>query len=222
MKIDIEKWLKAYTEAVKTEFQDRVWFIGLQGSYGRGEATENSDIDAVLILDTVSFEDLRVYSGLLDKLPNRDKICGFVSGRREIEAWDKADLFQFCHDAMPVYGSLDGLMQTIGEADIKRAIHTGVCNLYHACVHNAVHEKSGEILSECYKSASFLLQAIAYLQRGIFERKQENLPAILMPEEQAIWEARWELKKERHVSEERFAELSELLIHWTAKRIVGE
>ncbi|WP_434311710.1 nucleotidyltransferase domain-containing protein [Hominifimenecus sp. rT4P-3] len=222
MKIDIEKWLRDYTDAVKREFQNRVWFIGLQGSYGRGEATENSDIDVVLILDTVSFDDLTVYSGLLDKLSNRDKVCGFVSGKREIESWDKADLFQFCHDAVPVYGSLDELLQTVGEEDIKRAIHTGACNLYHACVHNAVHEKSGEMLGEFYKAAAFLLQAIAYLQRGVFERKQENLPAILMPEERAIWEARWKLKKESQVSEVRFAELSELLIDWTAKWIVED
>ncbi len=48
MDFNIDKWLNTYTEAVQGQFGDRVWFIGLQGSYGRGEATETSDIDVVL------------------------------------------------------------------------------------------------------------------------------------------------------------------------------
>ena len=51
MLIDIEKWSRGYIEAVTAGFGDRVRFIGLQGSYGRGEATESSDIDMVLLLD---------------------------------------------------------------------------------------------------------------------------------------------------------------------------
>ncbi len=30
------------------------YFVGLQGSYGRGEATESSDIDIVVILDELT------------------------------------------------------------------------------------------------------------------------------------------------------------------------
>lgn len=38
-------------QRLNKSFRDRVWFVGLQGSYGRGEATETSDIDIVVILD---------------------------------------------------------------------------------------------------------------------------------------------------------------------------
>ena len=44
---DIKTWIKIFTQKVEQTFLDRVWFIGLQGSYSRGEATETSDIDEI-------------------------------------------------------------------------------------------------------------------------------------------------------------------------------
>lgn len=78
MGFSIDEWMKQYTAAVQELFGERIWFIGLQGSYGRGEATDGSDIDAVLILDSVSAKDLDSYSKILDAFPNRNKVCGFV------------------------------------------------------------------------------------------------------------------------------------------------
>ena len=62
--------------------------MGLQGSYGRGEATEASDIDIVVILDKLSADDIQTYNSMLDTLPHRDLICGFLSGRDEIMNWE--------------------------------------------------------------------------------------------------------------------------------------
>ena len=47
--IDIKAWVNTFEKRVEQTFADRVWFIGLQGSYGRGEATDTSDIDIVVI-----------------------------------------------------------------------------------------------------------------------------------------------------------------------------
>jgi predicted nucleotidyltransferase len=46
-------------------FSERIWFIGLQGSYGRNEANASSDIDMVVILDELHTEDysLAILSG---------------------------------------------------------------------------------------------------------------------------------------------------------------
>ena len=51
--IEITEFIKKYMAALDLVFPGRVWFAGLQGSYGRGEATEASDIDMVVILDRV-------------------------------------------------------------------------------------------------------------------------------------------------------------------------
>ena len=52
--IDITNWMQNFLQTLKSTFANRVWFVGLQGSYGRGEATETSDIDVVVILDELS------------------------------------------------------------------------------------------------------------------------------------------------------------------------
>ncbi len=216
MNFSMEQWMQSYLRAVENAFGSRVWFVGLQGSYGRGEATGESDIDVVLILDRVSPDDLKAYSRVLDTLPKRDMICGFFSGKEELEHWDKADLFQFCHDTTPFVGSLAPLMETIREEDVRRAILTGACSLYHACVHNALHEKSGELLKELYKAAAFTLQAVAYLQTGVFERKQGALATLLQPEEQEILAQRLRLKN-TPIAEADFETLSALLMQWASK-----
>ena len=107
MSFQIYNWLEKYVHEVVSTFGYRIWFIGVQGSYARGEATEESDIDVVLILDTLLPADLRIYRGMLNRLPYREKICGFISGREELENWSKADLFQFCQDRMPLIGRVD-------------------------------------------------------------------------------------------------------------------
>ena len=82
--INISSWTKEFLQKATETFGDRVWFVGLQGSYGRGEATETSDIDIVLILDKLSDEDVCIYSEMLDTMPERALICGFFSGRNEL------------------------------------------------------------------------------------------------------------------------------------------
>ena len=64
--IDIKNWMNTFLDAVNTTFSNRVWFVGLQGSYGRGEATETSDIDVVVILDELSAKDIQTYNDMLD------------------------------------------------------------------------------------------------------------------------------------------------------------
>ena len=217
---NIEDWMCCYAGAVKDTFLGRIWFLGLQGSYGRGEAAAHSDIDVVLILDTVSCQELCTYSELLETLPHREKVCGFVSGRGELEAWEKAELFQFCCDTVPVIGSLEDLLQTIAEHDVKRAIRSGCCNLYHACVHNLVHEKNGDILKSLYKSAMFTLQAIVYLQKGSFIKKQGMLFPLLEPEERCLAETRRYLQDCKVLSDRELTVFSDQLLQWTSNWIL--
>ena len=129
--IDITNWLHSFQGKLHEVFDTRVWFVGLQGSYGRGEATETSDIDVVVILDELSATDIQTYNTMLDTLPHRDLICGFLSGKKEIMNWEPSDLFQFCNDTAPIKGSLDEVMAVIDESAVNRAIKIGVCNIFN-------------------------------------------------------------------------------------------
>ena len=134
--IDITTWMDGFWKAINEAFGERVWFAGLQGSYGRGEANDTSDIDIVVILDELSSSDIQTYNAMLDSLPNRELICGFVSGKDELLNWEPSDLFQFYYDTAPIQGSLDELLMVIDEAAVSRAIKIGACNIYHGCVHS--------------------------------------------------------------------------------------
>ena len=164
--IEIDPWMERFTQLLRETFGDRVWFAGLQGSYARGEATESSDIDLVVVLDTLTAEDIAAYDAMLDTLDRRDLVCGFLSGKDELLHWEPSELFQFCHDTKPFVGSLDEILAIVKPGDIDRAILTGACGIYHACVHNMLYEKDEEILRGLYKTATFAIRATTYQRTG--------------------------------------------------------
>ena len=168
-------WMSLLRDRLLESFGDRIVFIGLQGSRARGEADQDSDIDAVVILDALSVGDLGTYRGILDRMPHRELACGFVSGMDEIARWDPADLFQFRMDTVPILGDLGSILPPMDPDDSRRAAVAGACSIYHACVHNYVHERSPEILEALYKQARFVLRAKHYSETGVFLRALPNL-----------------------------------------------
>ena len=214
--IEITDWTNTFLSALNDQFGDRVWFVGLQGSFARGEATENSDIDMVVILDELSAMDIQNYNKMLNTLPHRELICGFLSGKDDIMNWEPSDLFQFCHDTTPIKGSLDEVMAVVDENAINRAIKIGACNIFHGCVHNMLHEKNEDVLRGLYKSASFVVQAIVFKQTGNYIKHQEELLTVATLNEQAIINTFLSLKKGGTID---FIPMSETLFAWSKKWI---
>lgn len=214
--MDMKSWLNQFLTALDGCFANRVWFVGLQGSRGRGEAAENSDIDMVVILDELRAEDIVAYGAMLDRLPHRELSCGFLSGRAEICRWEPSDLFQLYYDTTPIRGSLDELLPLLDAAAVERAIHMGACNIYHGCVHNMIHSKSEEVLRGLYKSASFVAQAIGYRQTGRYVRHQKDLREILSTIDQQVVDTFLNLKNGGAVD---FDGMSRLLFDWAGRLI---
>ena len=214
--LDINAWMNEFIQKLNEVFANRAWFVGLQGSYGRGEATESSDIDIVVILDELNAEDIQAYNDMLDTLPHRELICGFLSGKEEILNWEPSDLFQFYHDTTAIKGRLDDLLPLIDNAAIERAIRIGAGNIYHGCVHNMLHEKSEEILKGLYKAASFVVQAIVFKQTGNYFKHQKQLLQVALPDEQTIIENFLKYKNGETVD---FNEASRMLFEWSKKWI---
>ena len=210
--INIENWMETFIAKLNETFENRVWFVGLQGSYGRGEATATSDLDVVVILDELSVEDVKSYNAILDTLPNRELICGFISGKKEIMNWEPSDLFQFCYDTAPIQGSLNEILSAVDEDAVNRAIKIGVCNIYHGCVHNMLHEKSEDILRALYKSASFVVQTIAFKQTGKYIKHQKDLLTAILPDEKNVVETFGRYKNGLPVD---FEKASQVLFDWS-------
>ena len=214
--IDVNTWMQDFLQTLNETFANRVWFVGLQGSYGRGEATEMSDIDIVVILDELSAMDIQAYNDMLNTLSHRELLCGFLSGKKEIMNWEPSDLFQFCHDTTPIKGSLNEVLTLVDESALNRAIKIGACNIFHGCVHNMLYEKSEDILRGLYKSASFVVQAIAFKQTGNYISHQKELIQVVSSDERDIVETFLNLKNGETAD---FTLMSETLFAWSKKWI---
>ena len=214
--VDIKSWLEEFLQKLNETFKSRVWFVGLQGSYGRGEATETSDIDVVVILNELTVSDIQTYNDMLDTLPHRELICGFVSGKDEIMNWEPSDLFQFYNDTTPIKGSLDELLPYIDSVAVDRAIKIGACNIYHGCVHNMLHTKNDDILKGLYKAASFVVQAIVFKLTGNYIKHQNQLLQAALLDEKIVIETFLKYKNGETVD---FNSASEILFECSKKWI---
>jgi hypothetical protein len=79
-----------------------------------------------------------------------------------------------------------------------------------------LYEKSEDILRGLYKSASFVVQAIAFKQTGNYIRRQKDLLPVVSSEEQIIVETCMNLKQGGTVD---FRLMSETLFAWSKKWI---
>ena len=187
MVFEIETWLQDFTKKLFDIFGNRLKFIGLQGSYKRGEAKPESDIDIVIILDKLSFEDLNSYKKIVNSMPDSEKVCGFISGEKEIYNWPKFDLFQLLNDTVSLHGNLQDFIPIIKRNDILNSIKINTANLYHQMCHAYLFEnKNVEVLYRGYKSAFFILQALYYSRNTEYIGSKKELVQLLEGEDKEI------------------------------------
>lgn len=186
--------IEAYIESLTTEliacFGDRLLYLGLQGSYLRGEATENSDIDIMVILENMSASDLEDYRKTLVKVGNYDKSCGFICGREEMQHWNPLEVCQLLHTTKDYYGRLADYMPPYTAEDERNYVKLSLGNLFHELCHRYIHadrERNISAFPYTCKSAFFILQNMHYLSSGDFlPTKQELLDALRDEEDKKV------------------------------------
>ncbi len=187
MDFNIETWLQDFTRKLFDEFNSRIKFVGLQGSYKRGEAKDTSDVDIVIILDKLSFDDLNAYKRIVRSMPFSEKICGFVSGEKEIYNWPKFDLFQLANDTVSLHGDLLNFIPVLKRNDILESVKVNTANLYHRMCHGFLFENADyKVLYDGYKSAFFILQAVFYIQNSEYIGSKKELLARIEGEDKEI------------------------------------
>lgn len=187
--VDIETWMQELAGKLTGQFGPRLLFLGLQGSYGRGEATGDSDIDVVTVLDRVELSDLDAYRAIVRKMPEGEKACGFLCGAEELKSWPKCDLCQLARDVRGFRGALEPLLPTMDRSDLADAAAIGASGLCHAAVHTYLYadrESWSGFLKEAHKGAFFTLRAIHELRAGENVRAKRDLLPLLDGDERAI------------------------------------
>ena len=187
MVFDINKWLDLVIKELQKAFKDNLLFVGLQGSYNRGEATSESDIDLIVILDNITFDDLKTYRSIINEMPNKNKACGFISGKNEIQKWSKSDMFQFFYDTKSIYGNVEDIIQPPSVEDIKTFIKTSSENLYHSATHSFLYSDNYiQDLQNLYKMTFFILQAKYFVETNNYIPTKKQLLEYLCGEDKEI------------------------------------
>lgn len=189
--IDPQKWASEAATFLKEEFGPRLLYVGLQGSYQRGEATEKSDIDLVTLLDNVSMDDLDRHRSVTQALPEGDKTCGFICSAAEFAQWPRHELFPFKMDTDDYYGRLEDFMPPVSRADIVLGVNISASALLHVLRHSYLYGKPGDfpaLLAEARKSAFFIMRVAAYLQTGQYHASQKSLLSALSAQDRAIFQ----------------------------------
>lgn len=216
--VDIKVWMGELAEKLTGRFGDRLLFLGLQGSYGRGEAGEDSDIDVVTVLDRVELADLDEYRAAVRGMPEGEKACGFLCGAAELKSWPKYDLCQLARDVRAYRGELGPLLPPLGREDLAQAAAIGASGIYHAAVHTYLYAPKDNwpgFLKEAHKGAFFALRALYELRTGESVRAKRNLLPRLSGDEREI--LAYSLLHTQEEPEAAFARL----LRWSAAAMAG-
>ena len=185
-KFDLDEYLKSLISECRSEFGNRLLYIGLQGSYLRGEANENSDIDIMLLLDHLTMKDMDQYRIILEKIGYSGKACGFICGRDEIIRWNPLEICQLKHTTKDLYGSLTDYLPEASRQDEINYVKLSLGNLYHELCHRYIHaarDKNVKKLRGTCKGLFFLIQNLHYLESGRFVLTKKELKELVSDED---------------------------------------
>lgn len=187
----VEEYLSELIASMKNVFGNRLLYVGLQGSYLREEATEDSDLDIMVILKDLSVQDMKLYREIILQMQDYEKSCGFICGEDEFRAWNPLELCHLLSSTKDYYGKLSVFIPEYSKEDIANFIKLSVGNLYHEICHRYIHadrEANYHKLPRTCKSVFFILQNMYYLKTGVFCVTQKELISILDTNDKEIME----------------------------------
>lgn len=176
--LDIEDYLQRLSGELHGTFGEQLLYIGLQGSFGRGEATDQSDIDVVVILEELTLDAMEQYRQILHRIGNWERSCGFLCGRKEMLHWNRLEICQLVHETKDYYGRLSDFVPSYTRKDVQTYLKLGVGNLYHELCHRYLHgsrEELEQTLPFLYKASFYLLQNRCWLQTGAYILNRQEL-----------------------------------------------
>ena len=187
-----QQYIKDMISDLQTVFGTRLCYVGLQGSYLRGEAHAGSDLDLMVVIDGLSPDDLNLYRACLANRGDGIPSCGFLCGRAELAAWNPLEAAHVLHSTKDFFGTLAPLLPPYTEDDHRRYVQLSLGSFYHALCHRYVHggeEGRAVSLGRHEKELFFLLQDLHFLRCGVFIPTRAALYDALHPQDRAVWDA---------------------------------
>ena len=212
--IDLEGYLSQLIGSLQSQFGTRLCYVGLQGSYLRAEATENSDIDIMVVIDDLSVSDLSQYRAIIESMDHTEQSCGFICSRCDLANWNPLEISHLLNGTKDYYGTLQDLVPPFSEQDIRNFVKMSLNNLYHEICHRYIHGEprhNDARLPGSYKSVFFILQNLYYLKHGKYIAAKAELLPLLEGKNRAVMERSMELSSG---TAHDFSDSFELLFTW--------
>lgn len=185
----IENYISQLIDLLQHQYDSRLTYVGLQGSYLRGEATDNSDIDIMVVIDELAVSDLDSYREIILSLEESDKSCGFICSKDDLASWNPLEICHLLNSTKDYYGSLKRLVPVYTQNYIRNFIKISVNNLYHEICHRYIHsghQESAKSLPGTYKGVFFILQNLYYLEHGEYIPTKAQLLLLLSGKNRAV------------------------------------
>ena len=189
MTFDPDRYLDALISNCRAVFEDRLLYVGLQGSFLRGEARESSDIDVMVILDRFSTQDMDRYRDILKKIGFYERSCGFICGRAEMTRWNPLEICQLRHTTKDLYGKLADHLPPATREDEINYVKLSLGNLYHELCHRYIHgdrQRNITAFRGTCKSVFYLIQNLHFLESGRFILGRQDLKKAVSKEDRMV------------------------------------
>ena len=188
---DLDSYLNDLISNCRAAFGARLLYVGLQGSWLRGEAYENSDIDVMVILDRFSVQDMDQYREILKKIGFYERSCGFICGKEELLRWSPLEVCQLRHTTKDLYGTLADYLPSAAREDEVNYVKLSLGDLYHELCHRYIYagrERNIAAFRGACKGVFFLMQNLYYLETGHFILTKKELKEAVSAEDRRVLE----------------------------------
>lgn len=189
--ISIDTYMNTMVRLLRETFGRDLLYVGLQGSYLRGEAHEQSDIDVMVILEEVTLPLLDRYRLVLREAGNEELSCGFLCSRADMAHWNPTEIPGLLRGTKDYWGTLADFVPSWTAYDLKVYLQTGLGNLYHEITHRYIHrppERSLTAMAEFHKPVFFLFQNLLLYRGGEYPANRAALTEQLTGEDRDIWD----------------------------------
>jgi len=180
----VETWLDEFVRRLREAFGERLRFVGHHGSWARGEAAPESDIDTMVILDRIEPPDLVGFRAVIESMPDGGKAAsGLLNSVPEMLALPRSGLMQYFWGCKVLHGSMEGIVERPTERDLLEDVRakasTHLLNARHYLLFP--HDLSQKVhnLRIPFKECFYALQEWVLVRTGEFVPRTEDLLGLL-------------------------------------------
>ncbi len=222
----VDSWLGDFVSKLREAFGDRLAFVGHHGSWARGEAGGDSDIDTMVVLDRIEPQDLVAYRAVIDSMTDGGRAAsGLLNSVPEMRSRPRSEMLQCFYGCRVLHGSLDGVVECPAAADLiedaRRKASDNLLVARHYLLYPHDLEQKVHGLRYPFKECVYALQAWMLAQTGRFlARKEDLLASLTDPDDRSVVAVARDWRETREDREARPRHYLELLERWSRQMLL--